>query len=196
MTYQLPPLPYAENALEPHISAETLKYHYGKHHKTYVDKMNDGIKDKPELVDAPLEKIIRSVSGPLFNSSAQVWNHNFYWQCLSPKGGGEPTGALAKEIDAAFGSFADFRTKFSTTAETAFGSAWTWLVRDKAGTLAITTTSNADLPLMHDQTAILTCDVWEHAYYIDYRNVRKDYIAAFWNLVNWEFAAKNAATKA
>ena len=192
MEHKLPELPYAKDALAPHISAETLDYHYGKHHQTYVTNLNKLIVGT-EFSDATLEEIIKKASGGLFNNAAQVWNHSFYWNCLSPNGGGEPSGALAEAINKTFGSFADFKEKFSQTAITTFGSGWTWLVKNGAGELEIISTGNAGTPLTEGRTPLLTCDVWEHAYYVDYRNARPKYVEAFWNLVNWEFAAKNFA---
>jgi Fe-Mn family superoxide dismutase len=190
MAHELPPLPYAKNALEPHISAETLEYHYGKHHQAYVTNLNNLIKGT-ELESLGLEDIIRKSSGGVFNNAAQVWNHTFYWNCLTPNGGGEPGGALADAINKAFGSFAAFKEKFSTSAVTNFGSGWTWLVRNADGSVEIMNTSNAATPLTAGKTALLTCDVWEHAYYIDYRNARPKYVEAFWNLVDWGFVARN-----
>mgnify|MGYP001049662823 FL=1 len=190
MAHTLPDLPYAMGALEPHISKETLEYHYGKHHKTYVDKLN-GLIDGTEWSDKSLEDIIRGSSGGVFNNAAQVWNHTFYWHCLSPNGGGEPTGKLAEAIDASFGSFAAFKEQFSDKAVTLFGSGWAWLVKQPDGKLAIVQTSNAETPVTGDSTPLLTCDVWEHAYYIDYRNARPKYLEAFWSLVNWDFVAAN-----
>jgi Fe-Mn family superoxide dismutase len=190
MMHELPQLPYAMNALEPHISKETLEYHYGKHHKTYVDNLNKLI---PGTVfeNSTLEAIVQTATGPIFNNAAQVWNHTFYWHCLAPNAGGEPTGKLAEAIQTAFGSFANFKEKFSTTAATTFGSGWAWLVKNKQGQLEIVSTSNASTALQQEVTPLLTCDVWEHAYYIDYRNARAQYIEHFWNLVNWDFVAKN-----
>ena len=191
MTHTLPDLPYPRNALEPHISAETLEYHHGKHHATYVANLNKLI-EGTEYADKSLEDIIRSApAGGVFNNAAQVWNHTFYWNCMSPNGGGEPTGALADAIKAAFGSFADFKEKFSTSGATNFGSGWTWLVKKPDGSVDIINTSNAGCPLTEGVTPLLTLDVWEHAYYIDYRNARPKYIEAFWNLVNWDFVAGN-----
>ena len=187
---ELPPLPYAMDALQPHISKETLEYHYGKHHATYVTNLNNLIEGTPNAGKS-LEDIIKSAEGGLFNNAAQVWNHTFYWNCLSPKGGGEPTGALAKAITRDFGSFAKFKEEFTKCAVTTFGSGWGWLVKDGAGKLSLASTSNAATPLTSDKTALLTCDVWEHAYYIDYRNARPKYLDAFWALVNWDFVAKN-----
>ena len=192
MQHELPPLPYEKNALEPHISLETLDYHYGKHHQTYVTNLNKLIVGT-EFEDKALEDIITSASGGIFNNAAQVWNHTFYWNCLSPSGGGEPSGAVAEAINAAFGSFDDFKEKFSTSAATNFGSGWTWLVKNQDGGLAVVNTSNAGTPMTDGLTALLTCDVWEHAYYIDYRNARPKYVEAFWNLVNWNFVSENFA---
>lgn len=186
MAFSLPDLPYAKNALEPHISAETLEYHYGKHHQTYVDKLN-GLVEGTDRADQPLEAIIRDSDGGLFNNAAQVWNHTFYWNCLSPEGGGEPAGKLGERIARDFGSFADFKEKFTETALNTFGSGWAWLVENPDGSLALTSTSNAETPLTGKATPVLTCDVWEHAYYVDYRNARPKYMEAFWNLVNWSF---------
>ncbi len=188
--FELPPLPYPKDALQPHISQETLEYHYGKHHQAYVTNLNKLVPGT-EFESASLEEIIRKASGGIFNNGAQVWNHTFYWNCLSPKGGGKPSGDLAKAIDRAFGSFDAFKEKFSQTAVTTFGSGWAWLVKKKDGALAVVSTSNAGNPLKDGDTPILTCDVWEHAYYIDYRNARPKYVEIFWNLVNWDFAAKN-----
>ncbi len=188
--HELPPLPYEKNALEPHISAETLEYHYGKHHATYVTNLNKLIANT-EFESASLEDIIMKAKGGIFNNAAQVWNHTFYWNGLSPGGGGEPKGALAKAIDRAFGSFGDFKEKFSASAAGNFGSGWTWLVKNANGEVEIANTSNAANPMTNKLTPLLTCDVWEHAYYIDYRTARPKYVEAFWNLVNWDFAEKN-----
>jgi Fe-Mn family superoxide dismutase len=190
MAHTLPELPYAMDALEPHISKETLEFHYGKHHNTYVVNLN-GMVEGTEFADASLEDIVRRASGPMFNNAAQIWNHTFYWHCLSPNGGGEPGGDLAAAITKAFGSFENFKKEFSTKAATLFGSGWAWLVKRADGSVAIVQTSNAETPLTGDDTPLLTCDVWEHAYYIDYRNARPKYIEAWWNLVNWDFASKN-----
>lgn len=190
MAHELPKLPYEMNALEPHISKETLEYHYGKHHKTYVDKLNSLIPGTG-YEKLPLEDIIRKAEGGLFNQAAQVWNHTFYWYCLSPNGGGAPGGSLGKAIDEAFGSFEDFKKTFTEKSTGLFGSGWAWLVKKPDGKLAIVQTQNAGTPLTTDDKALLTCDVWEHAYYIDYRNARPKYLEAFWNLVNWEFVEKN-----
>jgi Fe-Mn family superoxide dismutase len=190
MEHRLPDLPYARDVLAPHISAETLDYHYGKHHKAYVDNLNKLIAGT-EFEDMPLEQIIQKASGGIFNNAAQVWNHTSYWNCLSPKGGGEPSGKLATAIGKGFGSFNEFKERFTTTATTLFGSGWAWLVQNTDGSLAIEATSNAANPLKEGRQALLTCDVWEHAYYIDYRNARARYIEAFWNIVNWDFVAGN-----
>ncbi len=193
MAFQLPALPYAKTALAPHISEETLEFHYGKHHQTYVDKLN-GLVPGTEFEGKSLEEIVKTSSGGVFNNAAQVWNHTFFWNSLSPAGGGEPTGALAEAITASFGSFAAFKEQFTTSAINNFGSSWTWLVKKSDGTLAIVNTSNAATPLTDASVkALLTLDLWEHAYYIDYRNARPKYIEAFWALVNWEFASANFA---
>lgn len=194
MTFTLPALPYAKSALEPYISQETLDYHYGKHHQAYVDNLNKLIPNT-EFQDMTLEEIIKKSSGGIFNNAAQVWNHTFYWHCLSPQGGNEPSGKLADAIIKTFGSFADFKEKFSQTAITTFGSGWGWLVKNADGSLAIVSTSNAGTPMTANQTALLTCDVWEHAYYIDYRNARPKYVEAFWSLVNWEFVQEKFLNK-
>ncbi len=191
MPFKLPELNYSKDALSPHISAETMEYHYGKHHQTYVDKLNAAIAGTPDA-EKSLEDIVKSSSGGIFNNAAQVWNHTFYWSSLSPSGGGEPTGELAAAIKKQWGSFQAFKDAFGAAALGQFGSGWAWLVKKSDGTLAITTTSNAETPLTQKgQIALLTCDVWEHAYYVDYRNARPKYVEAFWNLVNWDFAAKN-----
>lgn len=190
MEHTLPVLPYELNALEPHISKETLEYHYGKHHQTYVTNLNNLIKDSA-FAGMSLEEIIKQSSEGVFNNAAQVWNHSFYWNCLSPKGGGQPTGKLANAINSTFGSFDKFKEEFTKKAITTFGSGWAWLVKNSDGTLALVSTSNAGTPMTSNQTALLTCDVWEHAYYIDYRNARPKYVEAFWNLVNWDFVAQN-----
>lgn len=190
MSFELPALPYEKNALEPYISAETLEYHYGKHHKTYVDNLNNLIKGS-EFENKSLEEIIKSASGGVFNNAAQVWNHTFYWHCLAPNAGGEPQGQLADAIKESFGSFADFKEKFTDAATKNFGSGWTWLVKKPDGKLAIVSTSNAATPLTTQDKPLLTVDVWEHAYYIDYRNARAKYLENFWQLVNWSFVAKN-----
>lgn len=193
MSIELPALPYAQDALAPHISAETLEYHYGKHHKTYVDKLN-GLIPGTEFEGKSLEEIIKTSTGGVFNNSAQIWNHTFYWNCLSPNGGGEATGAVAEAINAAFGSFDAFKEEFTTSAINNFGSSWTWLVKKADGSVAIVNTSNAGTPLTDESvTPILTVDLWEHAYYIDYRNARPNYMNAFWSLVNWDFVNANFA---
>jgi len=190
MEHKLPELPYAKDALAPNISAETLEYHYGKHHKTYVDNLNKLIPGT-EFENMNLEEIVKKASGGIFNNAAQIWNHTFYWNCLSPKGGGEPSGAIANTIIENFWSFEQFKEKFTNAAVTLFGSGWTWLVKNQDGSLAIEATSNAGNPLKDGKKLLLTCDVWEHAYYIDYRNARAKYIEAFWKLVDWEFVARN-----
>jgi len=187
---ELPPLPFDRTALEPHISGETIDFHYGKHHKAYVDNLNKMI-EGTEFADMSLEDIIRKSQGGMFNNAAQVWNHTFYWNCMSPNGGGEPKGKLADAINAAFGSFEKFKEEFTKTAVGTFGSGWGWLVQRPDGSLALASTSNAATPLTGEDTALLTCDVWEHAYYIDYRNLRPKYVEGFWSLVNWDFVAGN-----
>lgn len=194
MIHELPKLPYAKNALAPQISEETLEFHYGKHHQTYVTNLNNLIKGT-DFEKMSLEDIIKNSSAGIFNNSAQVWNHSFYWKCLAPaigpKVGGAPTGAIGDAINGAFGGFDAFKEKFSTSAATNFGSGWTWLVKNKQGELEIVNTSGAGTPMTDGKTALLTCDVWEHAYYIDYRNARPKYVEAFWTLVNWDFVASN-----
>ena len=190
MEHKLPELPYGGDSLAPKISTETIDYHYGKHHKAYVDNINRLIAGS-EFENASLEEIIKKASGGIFNNAAQVWNHTFYWNCLSPKGGGEPTGGLANAITNQFGSFAQFKDKFTNAAGTLFGSGWAWLVKNADGSLSIETTSNAGTPMREGKKVLLTCDVWEHAYYIDYRNARAKYLEAFWELVNWEFVFGN-----
>jgi Fe-Mn family superoxide dismutase len=184
----LPPLPYPESALEPHISRETVHFHYDIHHRTYVTKLNKLIANT-EFEDSSLEDIVRNSTGNIFNNAGQVWNHNFYWQCLTPKDGGSPEGALAAAICATFGSQADFQAQFSKIADGLFGSGWAWLAQNSDGSLSIIHTGNAGSPIRAGQRPLLTCDVWEHAYYIDYRNRRTDYLRAFWQLVNWRFVA-------
>lgn len=190
MEHTLPALPYAQDALKPHISKETLEFHYGKHHQTYVTNLNNLIKGT-EFADMSLEDIVKKSSGGIFNNAAQIWNHTFYWNGLSPNGGGQPSGKLADAINSTFGSFDKFKEEFTKTAVTTFGSGWGWLVKNADGSLALVSTSNAGNPMTSGQIPLLTCDVWEHAYYIDYRNVRPKYVEAFWNLVNWDFVAKN-----
>jgi len=190
MKHTLPPLPYPTDALVPHISAETLDYHYGKHHQGYVTKLNELI-EGTEFENTSLEEIIRRSEGGIFNNAAQVWNHIFYWNCMKPNGGGIPKGALADAIGIKWGSFDAFKEKFTESSVANFGSGWTWLVKKPDGSADIVNTSNADCPLTGAGKALLTCDVWEHAYYIDHRNERLKYVQAFWNLVNWDFVAKN-----
>ncbi|MDV5170503.1 superoxide dismutase [Fe] [Photobacterium rosenbergii] len=193
MAFELPALPYEKNALEPHISQETLEYHHGKHHNTYVVKLN-GLIEGTELEEKSLEEIVKTSTGGVFNNAAQIWNHTFYWHCLAPNAGGEPTGEVAEAINAAFGSFDAFKAKFTDSAINNFGSSWTWLVKKADGSLDIVNTSNAGTPLTEEGvTPLLTVDLWEHAYYIDYRNLRPDYMNGFWALVNWDFVAKNLA---
>jgi len=193
MIHELPALPYAKDALQPHISAETLEYHYGKHHQAYVTNLNNLIKGN-EFESMTLEEIIKKSSGGVFNNAAQVWNHTFYWNCLSPNGGGEPSGALGDAIKAKWGSFDAFKEAFSKAAVGTFGSGWAWLVKTADGQIDIVSTSNAATPMTSGQKALMTCDVWEHAYYVDYRNARPKYVEAFWNLVNWNFVAQNFAS--
>ena len=188
MAIELPALPYDRTALEPHISAETIDFHYGKHHQAYVTNLNNQIKGT-EFEALDLEEIIRKAQGGMFNNAAQVWNHTFYWHCLKPNGGGEPSGKLAEAITKAFGSFAAFKEQFTQTALTTFGSGWAWLVQRPDGSLALVSTPNAATPITGNDKPLLTCDVWEHAYYIDYRNARPKYVEAFWNLVDWDFVA-------
>ena len=193
MAFELPALPYAKDALVPHISAETLEFHHGKHHNAYVVKLNQLV-EGTAFAGKSLEDIIKTSEGPIFNNAAQIWNHTFYWHCLSPQGGGEPTGALAEAINAKWGSFAAFQAAFNDRAVNNFGSSWTWLVKKADGSLDIVNTSNAGTPLTDSSVkALLTVDLWEHAYYIDFRNARPTYLNAFWALVNWEFAAANFA---
>ncbi len=192
MEHTLPPLPYAHDALAPHISKETLEFHHDKHHQTYVTNLNNLIKGT-EFENASLEEIVKKSSGGIFNNAAQVWNHTFYWESMKPNGGGQPTGALADAINAKWGSFDKFKEEFTKTAVGTFGSGWAWLVKKTDGSLDLVSTSNAATPLTTDAKPLLTCDVWEHAYYIDYRNARPKYVEAFWNVVNWDFASKNFA---
>jgi len=193
MSHVLPELPYAMNALAPHISQETLEFHYGKHHATYVTKLN-GLIEGTEFAGKTLEDIVKTSSGGVFNNAAQIWNHTFYWNSLAPNGGGEPTGALADAINAKWGSFAEFKAAFNDMAVNNVGSSWTWLVKTADGSLDIINTSNAGTPLTDESvTPLMTVDLWEHAYYIDYRNVRPNYMEAFWSLINWEFTASNFA---
>ncbi len=194
--HALPPLPYDMSALEPHISANTLSFHYGKHHQAYVTNLNNLLQNHP-LQGASLEEVIRQSAGKadmvgIFNNAAQVWNHTFYWHCMKPQGGGEPSAALKAKIESAFGSMDQFKADFKQAALTQFGSGWAWLVVDGQGQLKIIKTGNADLPMVHGMTALLTCDVWEHAYYLDYQNRRPDYVDIFMNhLINWDFVESN-----
>ncbi len=190
MAHTLPPLPYALDALAPTISKETLEFHYGKHHQTYVTNLNNLIVGT-EFESASLEDIVKKSSGGMFNNAAQVWNHTFYWNSMAPGAGGEPTGKLADAINAKWGSVAAFKEAFNKSAAGNFGSGWTWLVKKPDGSLDIVNTSNAATPLTTADVPLLTCDVWEHAYYIDYRNARPKYLESFWTLANWAFAAKN-----
>ena len=192
MAHELPALPYAMNALEPTISQETLEYHYGKHHQTYVTNLNN-LLPGTEFENASLEDIVMKSSAGVFNNAAQIWNHTFYWNCLSPSGGGAPSGELAAAIDKAFGSFDEFKKALSTSAATNFGSGWTWLVKNSEGGVEIVNTSNAANPMTDGNTPLLTVDVWEHAYYIDYRNARPKYLEEIWKLINWDFVAGNFA---
>ena len=190
--FTLPPLPFAKDALAPNISAETMEFHYGKHHQTYVDNLNK-LTAGTEFADMPLEDVVRKSTGGMFNNSAQVWNHSFFWNCLKPKGAENPAGPLGDAINKQFGSFDKFKELFTQAAVTQFGSGWAWLVRKPDGTLAIVQTSNAANPMTTGDKPLLTCDVWEHAYYIDYRNARAKFVANFWKIVNWDFVAKNMA---
>ncbi len=192
MAFELPELPYAMDALVPHISQETLEFHYGKHHQTYVTNLNNLVAGT-EFEGQSLERIVERSTGGVFNNAAQIWNHTFYWHSLSPNGGGNPTGALADAITKDFGSVDAFKEQFEKCAVTTFGSGWAWLVKNPDGSLTLVSSSNAACPLTDGQIPLLTCDVWEHAYYIDYRNARPQYLKAFWSLVNWDFAAKNFA---
>ncbi|MFN5513117.1 MAG: superoxide dismutase [Fe] [Burkholderiales bacterium] len=192
MEHTLPALPYAIDALAPHISKETLEFHHGKHHQTYVTNLNGLIKGT-EFESMSLEDIVRKSSGGVFNNAAQIWNHTFYWNSLSPKGGGAPSGALAAAINAKWGSFDAFKEAFNKSAAGNFGSSWTWLVKKADGSLDIVNTSNAATPITGADKPLITCDLWEHAYYIDYRNSRPNYLGGYWNLVNWDFAARNFA---
>lgn len=190
MSFTLPELPFAKDALVPHMSVETFDYHYSKHHNAYVNNLNNLIKDT-KFEKISLEEIILSSEGGMFNNAAQVWNHTFFWNCLSPKGGGEPTGAIKDQIVTTWGSFEAFKEAFTKSAVGNFGSGWTWLVQNKEGKLEIVNTGNAQTPMTSGGHALLTVDVWEHAYYIDYRNERPKFMNAFWSLVNWDFANKN-----
>ena len=189
MAFRLPELPYPKNALAPHISAETLEVHHGKHHRTYVETLNQLIEGKPEATKS-LEELIRTSEGPLFNNAGQHWNHTFYWSCMKPNGGREPSGRLADLLEKSFGRFSDFKEQFSRAAIGQFGSGWAWLVKE-GDRLEVLSTPNAENPLVLNKKAILVCDVWEHAYYLDYKNERAKYVEAWWNVVNWDFAQKN-----
>ncbi len=189
MNFQLPALPYALNELEPAISKRTLEFHYGKHHQTYVNNLNNLVAGT-EFEGATLEDIVKKSEGAIFNNGAQVWNHTFYFESLSPQGGGKPKGGLAEAINRDFNSFGEFKEKFTKAAVTLFGSGWAWLIKNKNGQLEILQESNAGNPLRNGMTPILTCDVWEHAYYLDYQNKRPDYVRSFWDLIDWEIVAK------
>jgi superoxide dismutase, Fe-Mn family len=191
MSLSAPELPYGRDALAPHISEETLNFHFAKHHMGYYTRLVGAVEANAELQGKDLVTLVKSTSGGVFNNAAQVWNHDFYWQSMSPNGGGAPTGAIADAINASFGSFDSFKEKFSAAAAGQFGSGWAWLVQDASGALHITTTGNAETPLTGPHKPILTCDVWEHAYYVDYRNDRAAYVKAWWSLVNWSFANAN-----
>ena len=190
MAHELPALPYDMNALEPTISKETLEFHYGKHHQTYVTNLNNLVAGT-EFENSSLEEIVIKSSGGIFNNAAQIWNHSFYWNCLGPNAGGAPSGTLAVAINSAFGSFEEFKKQFAQSAATNFGSGWTWLVKNGDGSVEIVNTSNAATPLTDGKTPLLTIDVWEHAYYIDYRNARPKYLEEIWNVVNWDFVGTN-----
>jgi Fe-Mn family superoxide dismutase len=192
MEHTLPPLPYAKDALQPTMSAETLEFHYGKHHQAYVTNLNNLIKGT-EFENLSLEEIIKKSQGGVFNNSAQVWNHTFFWNCMKPQGGGTPTGPVADAINAKWGSFDKFKEEFQKSAVSNFGSGWTWLVKKTDGTVDIVNTSNAGTPLTTENKALLTVDVWEHAYYIDYRNARPKFVESWWNIVNWDFVNQNFA---
>lgn len=193
MPHALPLLPYALNALEPYISRETLQFHHGKHHATYVEKLNTLIKGT-EFEQLPLEETVKRSSGAIFNNAAQAWNHDFFWKCLTPQAAPGPRGELSGAIDRTFGSFDQFKEQFTKAAVDTFGSGWAWLVQD-GGALSIVSTGNADTPIAKGRTPLLTCDVWEHAYYIDYRNQRPEFLKAFWHVVNWHFVENNHGSK-
>jgi Fe-Mn family superoxide dismutase len=190
MSFKQPELPYGLTALAPFLSEEQMSYHYGKHHAAYFTNLNGLVEGKPEA-DLPLREVMVQAQGPVFNNSAQAWNHSFFWHCMAPGGGGAPTGEIAKLIDRDFGDFAKFKEAFSTAATKLFGSGWAWLAVDSSGKLEIMPLSNADNPLKHGAEAVLTLDVWEHAYYIDYRNARPKFIEGFWGVVNWDFVNKS-----
>jgi Fe-Mn family superoxide dismutase len=191
MAFTLPELPFSKDALAPHISQKTLEFHYGKHHAGYVKKLNAAVEADSSLAGKSLEDLIKSAKGGVFNNAAQVYNHTFYWNSMSPNGGGEPKGAIAEAINKAFGSFSDFKEQFTKAAGGHFGSGWAWVVKEESGNLAILDTHDAGNPLTQGKKPVLTCDVWEHAYYLDYQNARPDYLAAWWNLVNWDHANSN-----
>ncbi len=195
MPFQQPPLPYSMDALVPYLSEEQIRFHYGKHHAAYFKNLNALVEGKPEA-QMSLRQVVISSTGPVFNNAAQGWNHTFYWNCMAPKGGGEPTGELAEAIRRDFGSLEEFKKAFSDAAVKLFGSGWAWLAADKDGKLSIMALSNADTPLKYDKEPVLTIDVWEHAYYIDYRNERARFVEGFWNYVNWPFAAKRYSLRA
>jgi Fe-Mn family superoxide dismutase len=194
MPFELPALPYAKDALAPHLSQETLEFHHGKHHQAYVTKLNAAVEGTP-YAKLDLAELVRKAHAegnkPVFNNGAQHFNHSFYWNCLSPKGGGSPPDRVKRALDQSFGSFDAFKKAFSDEATNHFASGWAWLARDKAGALRVMGGHDADTPVAHGLVPVLTCDVWEHAYYIDYRNARPKYVEAFWNLVNWDFVAEN-----
>ncbi len=193
MTFELPPLPYERNALEPHISENTMNFHYGKHHQAYVTNLNKMV-EGTDMASKSLEDVVKSSDGGIFNNAAQVWNHTFFWNSMKPNGGGAPSGALADKINSAFGSLDKFKEEFKNAGATQFGSGWAWLVVDSKGDLKITKTANAETPLTDNVTPLLTCDVWEHAYYLDYQNRRPDFLQVFLDsLINWDFAAENLA---
>jgi Fe-Mn family superoxide dismutase len=189
MTFELPILPYAQDALEPVISKQTIEFHYGKHHQAYVTNLNKLVIGT-EFENATLEEIVKKSTGGIFNNGAQIWNHTFYWESFKPNGGGEPTGDLADAINKSFGSYAEFKEKFTAAAATLFGAGWAWLVKNADGTLQIVQESNAGNPLKNGLKPLLTCDVWEHAYYIDYQNRRPDYVSGFWGIINWDKVAE------
>lgn len=192
MSFQQPELPYAIGALKPFLSEEQMTYHYGKHHAAYFKNLNGLVEGKPEA-QMPLREVVIKCTGPVFNNAGQAWNHSFFWNCMSPSGGGKPKGDLATAIDRGFGSLDTFKDAFSKAAATLFGSGWAWLACDKQGKLEIMALSNADTPLKYGKEPVLTIDVWEHAYYIDYRNERPRFVQAFWDVVNWDFVAKTLA---
>lgn len=192
MSFELPPLPFAKDALAPFISVETIDFHYGKHHQAYVTNLNNLIVGTPHA-NQKLEEIIKSATGSIFNNAAQIWNHTFYWNCLQSKDGAKISESLTANLERSFGSLDKFKEVFTKSALGLFGSGWTWLVKDKNGALLIVNTNNAGNPMTENQIPLLTCDVWEHAYYIDYRNARAKYLEAFWNIVNWDFVSQNFA---